>query len=53
METESLNKNGKYRKQVITDYENNIFIGLDDNDDIIKIDLENEREATVIPVQVV
>lgn len=42
-----------YRKQVIADYKNNIFIGLDDNDDIIKIDLENEREATVIPVQVV
>ena len=42
-----------YRKQVIADYEKNIFIGLDDNDDIIKIDLENERQAVVIPVEMI
>lgn len=45
-------KRNIYRKQVIADYENNIFVGLNDNDDIIKIDLENEREATIIPVEI-
>lgn len=45
-------KRNIYRKQVVADYENNIFVGLNDNDDIIKIDLENEREATIIPVEI-
>ena len=38
------------RKQVIAEYDKDTFIALSENDDIIKIDLKNEREATVIPV---
>ena len=38
--------------QVIVDYENDIFIGLNKENDIIKIDMRNEREATVIPVAI-
>lgn len=39
-----------FNKQVIVDYENDIFIGINKNNDIIKIDLKNEREVTVIPI---
>lgn len=38
------------RKQVIAEYDKDTFIALSENDDIIKIDLRNEREATEIPV---
>ena len=37
-------------KQVIANYDEDIFIGLTKDDDIIKIDLKNEREAVVLPV---
>lgn len=38
------------RKQVIAEYDKDTFIALDENDDIIKIDMRNEREPVVIPV---
>ena len=37
-------------KQVIANYDKDIFIGLTKDDDIIKIDLNNEREAVVLSV---
>lgn len=40
------------RKQVIAEYDRDTFIALSENDDIIKIDLKNEREAVVLPVNV-
>lgn len=40
-------------EQVVVDYENDIFIGINTDNDIIKIDLKNEREAIVIPVNFV
>ena len=43
-------KRGIQRKQVIAEYDKDTFIALSENDDIIKIDLKNEREATVIPI---
>lgn len=39
-----------YNKQVIVDYEKDIFIGIDENDNLIKIDLQNERTPVVLPV---
>ena len=39
------------RKQVIAEYDKDTFIALTENDDIIKIDLKNEREAVTIPVE--
>ena len=38
--------------QVIVDFENDVFIGLNHENDIIKIDMRNEREAMVIPVTI-
>lgn len=40
------------RKQVIAEYDKDTFIALSEDDDIIKIDLKNEREPVVLPVEV-